>query len=229
MSSCAVSQAQISVLLVDDDARFRQGLHTLLEFYSANSSTQLVVVGEAVSSEQALQLVEEQNPALILLDMELANGTGLEVLEQLAELSHRAKVLVLSGHREDEWVFRAMRSGANGYVVKDDLVTQLGAAITAVLSHQTYLAPEVTTSFFHMFRFYAGQTIEPRTTLHLTERELEVLQWLVHGDSNDEIAARLFISVATVKAHLTAVFHKLGVGSRTQAIIRALKLGLVSC
>ncbi len=229
MASCVASQAQISVLLVDDDARFRQGLHALLEFYNANSAANLVVVGEAVSSEQALLLVQEQNPSLILLDMELSPGTGLEILADLAELSHRAKVLVLSGHREDEWVFRAMRAGANGYVVKDDLVTQLGTAITAVLNHQVYLSPEVTTSFFQMFRFYAGQTIEANTSVHLTERELEVLHWLVQGDSNDEIATRLFISVATVKAHLTAIFHKLEVGSRTQAIIRALKLGLVSC
>lgn len=229
MSTCVAPEAQISVLLVDDDARFRQGLHTLLDFYSANNNLSLTVVGEAASAEQAIQLVQEQNPMLILLDMELANGDGIDALTGINALHHRAKVLVLSGHRENEWIFRAMRAGANGYVVKDDLVMQLGTAITMVIDNQVYLSPEVATSFFQLFRFYTGHTIEARTKLHLTEREHEVLHWLVQGESNDDIATRLFISVATVKAHLTAIFHKLGVTSRTQAIIRALKLGLVSC
>lgn len=218
---------QTSVLLVDDDARFRQGLQTLLQFYSSTNAQHFIVIGEAASSEQAVQLATEQHPMLILLDMELASGDGVAVLTELAKLGQRSKILVLSGHQEDEWIFRAMQAGANGYIVKDNLATQLFEAISTVLSDQIYLSPELATRFFQTFRFYSGQVSETKANSHLTEREQEVLHWLVQGASNEEIASHLFISVATVKAHLTAIFNKLGVTSRTQAIIRALKTGLV--
>lgn len=225
----APAQQQISVLLVDDDARFRQGLQTLLQFYSTNCDQRFAVIAEAASSEQAVALAQQQHPMLILLDMELASGDGITTLTELAKLEPRSKILVVSGHQEEEWVFRAMRAGANGYVVKTEIATELFTAITTVLKEQIYLSPELATRFFQMFRFYNGQALDTKTKLHLTDREQEVLHWLVQGASNEDIATRLYISVATVKAHLTAVFHKLGVTSRTQAIIRALKMGLVSC
>ncbi|MGG6268163.1 response regulator [Leptolyngbya sp. AN03gr2] len=229
MISTAPAQGQISVLLVDDDAKFRQGLQTLLQFYSTTQDRRFTVIGEAASSDQAVQLAQQQHPMLILLDMELTNGDGIGTLNELAKLEHRSKILVVSGHQEEEWVFRAMRAGANGYVVKTELATELFNATTTVLNDQVYLSPDLATRFFQMFRFYNGQALDAKAKLHLTDREQEVLHWLVQGASNEEIATRLYISVATVKAHLTAIFHKLGVTSRTQAIIRALKMGLVSC
>ncbi|MBW4440669.1 MAG: response regulator transcription factor [Plectolyngbya sp. WJT66-NPBG17] len=229
MISSTPAQQQISVLLVDDDSRFRQGLQMLLQFYSTNCDQRFAVIGEAASSEQAVQLAQQQHPMLILLDMELASGDGITTLTELAKLEHRSKILVVSGHEEEEWVFRAMRAGANGYVVKTELATELFTAMTTVLNEQIYLSPELATRFFQMFRFYNGQALDAKTKLHLTDREQEVLHWLVQGASNEDIATRLYISVATVKAHLTAIFHKLSVTSRTQAIIRALKMGLVSC
>lgn len=224
-----ISSSQISVLLVDDDSKFRQGLQTLLQFYSGHRDCKFTIVAEATSSEQAIQLAVQQHPALILLDMELASGDGIVILKELSQLEQRSKILVVSGHQEEEWVFRAMQAGANGYVVKDQLATELFTAIATVLNDQIYLSPELATRFFQMFRFYNGKTLENKAKLHLTDREQEVLYWLVQGASNDEIAAQLYISIATVKAHLTAIFNKLEVTSRTQAIIRALRLGLVSC
>ncbi|GAP99284.1 response regulator transcription factor [Leptolyngbya sp. NIES-2104] len=229
MISTVPAQQQISVLLVDDDSKFRQGLQTLLQFYSTTQDRKFKVIGEAASTDQAIQLAEQQRPMLILLDMELANGDGITALNELVKLEHRSKILVVSGHQEEEWVFRAMRAGANGYVVKTELATELFNATTTVLNDQVYLSPDLATRFFQMFRFYNGQALDAKAKLHLTDREQEVLTWLVQGASNEEIATRLYISVATVKAHLTAIFHKLGVTSRTQAIIRALKMGLVSC
>ncbi|MBD1841875.1 response regulator transcription factor [Cyanobacteria bacterium FACHB-63] len=230
-----LSSAQVPVLLVDDDSKFRQGLQTLLQFYSSHRAASgtsetrtFTVVAEATSSEQAVQLATEQHPSLILLDMELAHGDGISTLTELSKLEHRSKILVVSGHQEEEWVFRAMQAGANGYVVKDELATELFSAITTVLNDQIYLSPALATRFFQMFWFYSGKVLENKAKLHLTDREQEVLYWLVQGASNDEIASRLYISIATVKAHLTAIFHKLEVTSRTQAIIRALKMGLVS-
>jgi DNA-binding NarL/FixJ family response regulator len=108
------------------------------------------------------------------------------------------------------------------------LANQLCEAISTVIDDRIYLDPDVATSFFRMFHFYAGRCLQAAQSLHLTEREQEVLHWLVQGASNEAIAQNLYVTVATVKAHLTSIFEKLGVTSRTQAIVKALKLGLVS-
>ncbi|MDX2228479.1 MAG: response regulator transcription factor [Leptolyngbyaceae cyanobacterium bins.349] len=218
----------ISTLLVDDSPAFRQGLKNLLDFHSSTGSLQFQVVGQAATLRQAIELAQEQSPMLILLDMELAHGSGIEVLQQLhpqAKLSH---VLVLSGHQEEEWVFKAMQAGARGYIFKHNLSTQLLEAIQVVLRNQIYLAPEVATQFFQQFHFCAGRSLTKTTTVHLTEREQEVLHWLVQGASNEVISRQLNITVGTVKAYLTAIFEKLEVTSRTQAALQALKLGLIS-
>ncbi|HEY9821353.1 MAG TPA: response regulator transcription factor [Candidatus Sericytochromatia bacterium] len=223
-----MSTAQpISILLVDDDQRFRKGLQTLLDFYTTDGVMRFEVVGEAASVDQALKLTVEQHPALILLDLELPPSDGVTALIRLAELPYKGKVLVLSAHQEDEWIFKAMQAGASGYVFKDRIATQLCEAIATVMKDEIYLSPEVATHFFRLFHFYAGRSLQARNAIHLTEREQEVLQWLVQGASNEEIAQHLYITVATVKAHLTAIFEKLKVTSRTQAIVKALKLGLV--
>ncbi|MBE9050731.1 response regulator transcription factor [Nostocales cyanobacterium LEGE 11386] len=218
----------ISILLVDDEPHFRQGIRTLLNFYNNSSSVGLDVVGEAASVEQALKLTTEQHPALILLDLELPPEDGITALLRLGELSYNGKVLILSAHQQDDWVFRAMQAGAWGYVFKDQLATQLCEAITTVINNKVYLPAEVATAFFRLFHYYTGHSLAAAgTSIHLTEREREVLNWLVQGASNEQIAGHLFITVATVKAHLTAIFEKLSVTSRTQAIVKALKLGLV--
>ncbi|MDJ0701650.1 MAG: response regulator transcription factor [Leptolyngbyaceae cyanobacterium MO_188.B28] len=223
-----VSHQPISVLLVDDDPRFRQGLRTLLTFYNSIGSEKFSLVGEAATADQALHLVHTQRPMLVLLDLEMPAGDGIEVLKRLSDAPYSSKVLVLSAHHEDEWVFRAMQAGANGYLCKHNLSGQLSDAMETLLRGQVYLSSETLTSFFRLFRFYAGRSLEAARKFKLTQREQEVLHWLVQGASNEEIASNLYITVATVKAHLTAIFQKLSVASRTQAIIKALKLGLIS-
>lgn len=218
----------VSVVLVDDQPEFRQGLRTLLEFFTNSGPTQFQVVGEAASADQAVELIKVQHPMLTLLDMELAQGDGLEVLSQLATEELETKVLTLSAHQEDDWIFKAMQSGAKGYVCKDKVATQLCEALNTVLEDEVYLPPELATGFFRLFHFYAGRTLQACHTVSLTDREQEVLHWLVQGASNEAIAKQLYITVATVKAHLTAIFEKLEVKSRTQAIVKALKLGLVT-
>lgn len=218
----------ISTLLVDDCPAFRQGLKNLLDFHSSTSSLQFQIVGQAASLPQAIDLAIQQSPMLILLDMELGQGTGIDVLQQLRLQSKTSHVLVLSGHEEEEWVFKAMQAGAKGYVFKHHLSTQLLEAIQVVMQNQIYLAPEVATRFFQLFHFCAGRSFTNTQTVHLTEREREVLHWLVQGASNEVISQQLNITVGTVKAYLTTIFEKLNVTSRTQAALQALKLGVVS-
>lgn len=218
----------ISILLVDDEPMFRQGLKTLLAFYSANGGLTFNVVGEAASVAQGVKLAAEQHPMIILLDMELPQQDGIDALHQFRELKYKGKAIVLSAHREDELIFKAMEAGAWGYVFKDCVAQQLYDAIATVIKDEVYLAPEVITRFFRMFHFYGGHSLTGNKTVYLTEREQEVLQWLVQGASNEEIAENICVTTATVKAHLTSIFEKFQVKNRSQAIVKALKLGLVS-
>jgi DNA-binding NarL/FixJ family response regulator len=217
------------VLIVDDEIQFRQGLCTLIGFYSSNgmSDRQIEIIGEASNVDRALKLVERQPPDLILLDMELAGSDGIKALVALKEMGYSGKILVLSGHQEEEWIFRAMQAGASGYVFKSRLTTQLCEAINTVIKSEIYLPIEVASKFFRRFQSEADSSLRTCQQLQLTEREREVLCWLAQGTSNEEIAKHLYVTVATVKAHLTSIFNKLKVTSRTQAIVAAVKLGLV--
>lgn len=217
----------VSVLLIDDEPLFREGLRRFLGLYHADEAARVQVVGEADSVEQGLALIETQQPDMILLDMELPHLNGIDALLQLKEQGYAGNVLMLSAHQDDQWIFLAMQSGARGYVFKEALTEQLPEAIATVLAGKIYLAPEVATCFFRRFQDLASQSLPLVKSLHLTEREQDVLYWLVQGEPNTQIARHLFVTVATVKAHLTSIFDKLGVSSRTQAIVKALRLGLV--
>jgi len=218
---------KFSVLLVDDEELFRQGLRTLLTFYSINASLPVEVVGEANSVDQVLKFTAKQCPDLILLDLELAQSNGITVLSRLKETAYTGKILMLSAHQEDDYIFQAMQQGAAGYVFKNRLATQLCEAINTVIRSEFYLPSEVASGFFRRFQAYSDSTVKACHELHLTEREKEVLHYLTQGACNQQIAKQLYVTVATVKAHLTSIFEKLKVTSRTQAIVAALKLGLV--
>ncbi|MEO0491426.1 MAG: response regulator transcription factor [Cyanobacteria bacterium J06635_15] len=223
-----VLPSPISVLLVDDSQPFRQGIRTLLDFFSNSGNGHFTVVGEAASAQQAIHLTQEQHPSLILLDLDLGDSDGIAVLNTLNTQAFGGKVIVLSVYQKDDWIFRAMQAGAQGYVCKEHVADHLCDAIDTVLKGQIYLSAERATSFFRLFHFYSGRSLQACESMKLTDREREVLTWLVQGASNDAIAQHLHVTVATVKAHLTAIFEKLSVRSRTQAIVKALKLGLVS-
>lgn len=217
----------VSLVLVDDEPEFRAGLRSLLGFYPLLGEQTLRIVGEAGNLVQALDLVERHQPQLVLLDLELPEGSGIEVMMRLREQACPSQVLVLSAHEEPQWVFTAMQAGARGYVFKEMAGNQLATALQTVMAGQVYLSPEVATCFFERFQFLNQNTLQVAQELELTEREQEVLHWLVQGESNNAIAARLYVTVATVKAHLTSIFEKLAVSNRTQAIVKALRLGLV--
>jgi DNA-binding NarL/FixJ family response regulator len=216
-----------STLIVEDDRSFRAGIRTLLDYYNIQDRT-VRVIGEADSPTLALSLAEQYTPNLILIDMELIGGDGLTVLQKLQDSNLSSKTLFLSGHQEDAWIYQAMQYGADGYVFKSQVSEQLLDAIAAIMQDRIYLPPEVAAGFFRRFKkAQASLPSQVGQACDLSQRENDVLYWLVQGASNDEVAKQLYISVATVKAHLTNIFLKLQVTSRTQAIVAAIKMNLV--
>lgn len=215
--------APLSLVIVGNEGSFRAGLRNILNFYTIQSCSHFQVVGEAATIKQACKVVKEQKPNLVLLDLDGFEEQLIKLQSCLQKISAYSKIIAFSTHKEDKCIFSAMQGGTCSYLLKANLVKHLGEAIATVMQGQIYLIPEVATCFFRQFHCWQGFPLE----FPLTERETEVLQLLIQGKSNQGIATQLYITVATVKAHLTAVFEKLGVNSRSQAIVKALQLSLV--
>ena len=218
-----------SIVLADGNREFRRGLRSLLEFYSNHGTADYVVVGEAVSSDQILQVSTTHHPSVAILDVQLDQSwtRTMDGIRLLQQLDRPPSILLLADEIEPDYLFSGMQAGAAGFMTKDHVATELLTAIHTIKSGHVYLNPDMVNTFFYLFQSHAKQSIEKCQRLRLSKREQELLKLLARGKSNDAIANELFISVATVKSHFTSIFEKLGVKSRTQAIIRALRLGLV--
>jgi DNA-binding NarL/FixJ family response regulator len=226
---------KVSTLIVDPHKSFCTSLKTLLALYNDYNNClnfRLNLVGEAHSGIQAISLIKKYKPQLILLDLELNQDTGMIVLKYLQETKNfLTKTLVLSSHQEEHLIFQAMQSGACGYIFKLNLLDQLCEGITTILQDKIYLPSDVVTRFFAYFNhFYSPSLSSLDFTVEgtLTTREKEVLQELTFGLSNEQIAKKLNITIATVKAHLTSIFTKLGVKNRTQAIAVSFQKNLLN-
>ena len=225
--SYSQSLATYSLLIVDDDSCFRKGLVSFLTYqdnYEASKKISLSVVAEADNKDLALTLNERSKPDLIILDLDLGKEqpNGISIIKQLKQQDHQPPILMLSASRQDKGIFRAMSAGASGYVIKEQITSQLLEAIVTVMQGKVYLPPEVATSFFSVFHDRSMEADESPIPFDFTQREKEVLALLIEGKSNQKIADQLFVTVATVKAHLTSIFGKLQVSNRTQAIVKAL-------
>lgn len=229
MSTTITQTKSLSILLVDNDRTFRAKIRNFLNFSEIQDRT-IKVIGEAHYPALALSLIEQHNPDIILIDIKSIEGNGISLLQQLRDSNMSSRTLILSDYQDDYWIYQAMQLGANGYVFKSQGSQQLLNAIAAVMHNQVYLPPEVATGFFRRFqKTQASLPSQLGQPCDLSNRENDVLYWLVQGSSNNDIAKQLYISVATVKVHLTNIFLKLQVTSRTQAIVAAIKMNLVQC
>ncbi len=227
-SASTVSHLCISTLVVDDCPEFRRSLKHLLDLSTSTHGMQFQIVGQAMSLQQTMDLATQYSPTLILLDLELGDDSGIDVLQWLRSRNRQNRILVLSEQRDGDSVFKAMQAGAKGYLFKHQISTHLLEAVQVILQDQIYLPPDVATQFFQVFQSDNRRKASDVPPIHLTERERDVLYWLVQGASNEVIAKKLYITVGTVKAYLTIIFEKLNVNSRTQAALQALKLGVIS-
>lgn len=214
----------IRLLLVDDQALFREGLRTLLTIYP-----DLDVAGEAANGEEALRQAEILRPDVVLMDLRMPVLDGVTATRRLKETRPSSRVIILTTFDDDEYVFDGLRAGAAGYLLKDVSSEKLVEAIRATARGDSFLQPNIAAKLVAEFARMeetptpqAQQLVEP-----LSGRELEILALVAEGASNKEIAARLFIAEGTVKNHVTNILSKLGVRDRTQAALKAREIGLI--
>jgi DNA-binding NarL/FixJ family response regulator len=204
---------KITVLLVDDHSLVRRGFRRMLE-----DEIDMEVVGEAGDGEESVKLAKQLKPQVIVMDCALPGMNGLQATRQIIEDLPETAVLVLSMHSENTWVRQAIEAGAKGYVLKDALDLELGSAIRKVAAGETVFDPKV----------------EQRTALRgernaaLTPRELEVLQMIVDGKSNKEIATALELSANTIAVHRANIMNTLGIHKTAELVVYAIRAGLVN-
>lgn len=214
----------IRVLLVDDQALFREGLHTLVSM-----QTDMEVVGEAGNGEEALTAVAALNPDVVLMDLRMPILDGVAATQRIRQSFPETRVIVLTTFDNDDYVFDGLRAGALGYLLKDVPSSRLFEAIRSAARGESFLQPSIAAKVVAEFTRMSTATAVGQANLvePLSEREIEILRILADGASNREIAAKLYITEGTVKNHVTNILGKLGVRDRTQAALKAQKMGLI--
>jgi DNA-binding NarL/FixJ family response regulator len=213
----------IRVLLADDQAMVRAGFRMIL-----GSEPDMEVVGEAENGEQAAAAARRLRPDIVLMDIQMPGGDGLQATRRITESADlTSRVVILTTFERDEYVFDAMQSGASGFLLKNAPPEELIHAVRVVAAGDALLAPSVTRRIIEQF---ARRPVEPdvRARLEsLTQREREVLVMLARGNSNAELAAELFVTEGTIKTHVSSLLAKLGLRDRVQAVVLAYESGLV--
>lgn len=210
----------VNVMITDDHSMIREGLKQLLELEG-----DFKVVAEAADGVECISKLEEVTPDVLLLDINMPNMNGLEVLQKMKEKRIKVKVLVLTIHSEVEYLLKAVDIGVNGYLLKDSESAELKKAINAVVNGENYIQPSLIPVLNAKMIDRDKDTVKIES---LTKRELEVLKNLSYGMYNKEIAEKLDISERTVKNHISNIFKKIEVTDRTQAAVFAIRNNLIT-
>jgi DNA-binding NarL/FixJ family response regulator len=213
----------IRILLVEDHVVMRQGLKVLLA-----DEPGLEVVGEAGDGRQALRLVSQLRPGVVLMDIAMPHLNGIETTRQIQQTQPEIKVVVLSMHATEEYVFQLLRAGAAGYVLKQSASTEVIAAIRAAVAGELFLSPRISRQTIDAYFQRAEARGDDENFELLSSREREVLQLLAEGHSNESIADELTISVKTVETHRLNMMRKLGVDNKIGLIRYAYRKGWTS-
>ena len=204
---------KITVLLVDDHSLVRRGFRRMLE-----DETDMVVVGEASDGQEAIRLALELKPKVVVMDCALPKINGLDATRQILQDLPGTAVLMLSMHSENTWVRQAIDAGAKGYILKNAMNLELGPAVRRVANGETVFDPQVE----------QPSTLKGERNSGLTPRELEVLQMIVNGKSNKEIATVLDLSANTVAVHRANIMNALGIHKTAELVVYAIRSGLVN-
>lgn len=215
----------ISILIVDGQAAARQGIKRKLSL-----TDEFIVVGEAGSAAEAIIKVLSLKPNVVLIDLNLPDKSGIELTKELIENAPEANVLLLAANNDQRHISKIIKAGALGYILKDVNGNTLQEAIKAVAQGDAYIQPCLLTKLINEFREILADEnmIKPPTDLGLTQREMEIVSYIACGQSNKDIARKLFISEKTVKNHVSSILKKMELGDRTQVAVYAYKKGLVA-
>jgi len=214
---------KIRIVIADDHAVVRQGTRSLLE-----RESDMEVVGEAGDGEEAVRIIEQFKPDVAILDIAMPKLNGVEVTKRIKPRLPSTAVLILTAYDDDEYIFALLEAGAAGYLLKDVDSKEVVDAVRAVYAGESVLHPVIARKVVGRFRPPAAGAGKDKPVDELSEREMEVLKLAARGMSNNDIAKELFINVRTVQGHLSSIFSKLSVGSRTEAIFQAVKRGWLS-
>lgn len=209
----------IRVMIADDHSLIREGLRQLLEFDGS-----IKVVGEAANGVECLENLEKYDPEVLLLDINMPEMNGIEVLKKMKESQSAVKVLILTVHNELEYLMNAVDIGVEGYIMKDSESAELKKAIRAVRDGENYIQPSLIPALNNQLM---NRDVDKDKVASLTNRELEVLVQVANGMFNKEIATNLNISERTVKNHISNIFKKIEVSDRTQAAVFAIKNNII--
>ena len=208
---------QVRIVVVDDHALFRRGLVGLL-----SEMQNFEVVGEASNGAEALKVIAEQRPDIVLLDVNMPEMSGVETLSAMKRKNIQSQVLMLTISQHEEDLIGSIRAGANGYLLKNAEPETLRQTILDVMAGKSVLAPEITEQVFRLVR--SGQV---GSSGILSEREVEVLRFLAKGYTTAQTSSKLVISENTVKTHVRHILNKLEVGNRAEAVAKATQMGLI--
>ncbi len=235
---------KIKIMLVEDHVLTRIGLKVSLEKYP-----NIEVIAETANGREAVELAKQKNPDLIIMDINLIESDGIEATKKIKEFDQNIKIIMLTSHEAEREILASLASGADGYCLKDTPPEQLYNAIESVYEGNAWLSSQVAEKVLRNFygkeisqirqvdfakkAEYLSQENNKQHTaknipiVPLSERELEVLKLIVDGKSNQQIADKLFVTLATVKTHVRSILNKLSVDDRTQAAVKAMREGLV--
>jgi DNA-binding NarL/FixJ family response regulator len=212
----------IRIVLADDQELVREGIRMMLD-----AEPDLTVIGEASDGNEALRLVRELDPDVVLMDVRMPNLDGIEATARIPQTGSHARVLVLTTFDLDEYVYRALKAGAAGFLLKDAKREELAAAVRSIASGGTLLAPEITRRLIADYCRRPQPGAVPEAASTLSERELDVIRRLARGRSNAEIATEMILSEATIKSHIARILDKLRLRDRTQIVVFAYETGLI--
>jgi len=215
--------AKIKILIADDHAVVREGTRQILE-----QEPDMEVVAEAADGEETVRLAGSAKPDVAIIDISMPRMDGIEATKQIKSLYPGITVLILSAYDDDQFVFSLIEAGAAGYLLKSVRGRELVEAIRAVYAGESVLHPAIARKVLNRFAPTPGREAKQRPVEVLSEREIEVLRLAARGLSNQDIADQLCLSLRTVQAHLGHIFNKLQVGSRTEAVVHALKEGWIT-
>jgi DNA-binding NarL/FixJ family response regulator len=210
----------LNILIADDHPLFRKGMTALLETMPG-----IQVVGEAASGREAVELAASLKPDVVLMDLQMPDGNGLSATREITRAQPDIRILVITLFEDDDSIFAALKAGARGYILKDADEDEMMRAIRSAGEGEAIFSPPVAARLIDFFTENSHH--EPAAAFpELTDREREILSLIARGDTNAAIAARLFLSIKTVRNHVSNIYSKLQVADRAQAVIRARDAGL---